>query len=205
MIRTNPQVLLLLLLITNVQTAKPDDRCSGATAERLLERVLKGHVISSVQTNSYEGCVDRCFRNSKCYSINYYNRKEICELNDKTTFMNPEDLVRELDGTYLDILRPYSDCSDLFCDRDEICKMERADRSHCKGWRCHSVYFLILCIQHFLYSDCLWKIQSTQNHLIIYTNWIYLNKMAFATWKEWIVLSVKVGDFILFSSKLNLF
>ena len=131
---TKAQAFLLLLLITKIQTVKlqADDRCSGATAERLLERVLKGHVISSVQTNSFEGCVDRCFRNSKCYSINYYKRKERCELNDKTTFMNPEDLVRELDGTYLDILRPYSDCSDLFCDRDEICKMDRVDHFQCK-------------------------------------------------------------------------
>ena len=167
MIWTKPQAFLLLLLITKFQTVKlqADDRCSGATAERLLARVLKGHVISSAQTNSFEGCVDRCFRNSKCYSINYYNRKERCELNDKTTFMNPEDLVRELDGTYLDILRPYSDCSDLFCDRDQICKMERADRSRCKGWRCHSVYFLILCIQHFLYSDWLRAYQFIMSNM----------------------------------------
>ena len=102
-------------------------------------RVLKGHVIMSEETNSFEGCVDRCFRNSKCYSINYYTRKERCELNDKTTFMNPEDLVRELDGTYLDILRPYSDCSDLFCDRDQICKMKGVDRFQCKGWRRHFI------------------------------------------------------------------
>ena len=131
MIWTNPQVLLLLLLITNVQMAKlqADERCSGASAERLLARVLKGHVISSLQTNSFENCVAICVGNLKCYSINYYERKERCELNDKTTFTNPEDLVRELDGTYLDILR----CSDLFCDRDEICKMKRVDHHQCEG------------------------------------------------------------------------
>ena len=108
MILANPPALLLLLLITNVQTVKlqSDDRCSGASAQRLWARVLKGHVISSVQTNTFENCVAVCVGNLKCYSINYYDRKERCELNDKTTFMNPEDLVRELDGTYLDILRP---------------------------------------------------------------------------------------------------
>ena len=152
-----PQALHLLLLIINIQTVKLQtvDSCTWASPRRLLARVLKGHVISSQQAYSLEDCSDICYENRKCYSINYYNRKERCELNDKTTFMNPEDLVRELDGTYLDILRPYSDCSDLFCDRDEICKMERADRSQCKGWRFHSIHFLIICIQHFLYSDWL--------------------------------------------------
>ena len=171
--RKMPQAFFLLLLtIGKIQTVKAVDRCSGATAERLLARVLKGHVISSVQTNSFEGCVDRCFRNSKCYSINYYNRKEICELNDKTTFMNPEDLVRELDGTYLDILRPYSDCSDLFCDRDEICKMKRADRFQCKGW---PFYCTFLCIYIYIYIYiyvCIFfffnKIDITSTHTIYY-------------------------------------
>ena len=130
-----PQALHLLLLIINIQTVKLQtvDSCTWASPRRLLARVLKGHVISSQQAYSLEDCSDICYENRKCYSINYYNGKERCELNDKTTFMNPEDLVRELDGTYLDILRPYSDCSDLFCDRDEICKMERADRSQCKS------------------------------------------------------------------------
>ena len=139
MIWTNPQALLLLLLITNVQTVKLQavDSCTRASARRLLARVLKGHVISSEQAYDLEDCADICYANPKCYSINYYNRKERCELNDKTTFMNPEDLVRELDGTYLDILRPYNDCSDLFCDRDEICKMDRVDHSQCKGSKCH--------------------------------------------------------------------
>ena len=135
MIWTNPQVLLLLLLITNVQTVKLQavDSCTETSMKRQPARVLKGHVISSEETNSFEGCVDRCFRNSKCHSINYYEREKRCELNDKTTFTNPEDLVRELDGTYLDILRPYSDCSDLFCDRDEICRMEKVGHFQCKG------------------------------------------------------------------------
>ena len=137
MIWTNSQALHLLLLITNVQTVKlqPVDSCTWASARRQRARVLKGHVISSQQAYDLEDCADICYANPKCYSINYYKRKERCELNDKTTFMNPEDLVRELDGTYLDILRPYSDCSDLFCDRDQICKMDRVDRSQCKGWR----------------------------------------------------------------------
>ena len=142
LIGNTPQAfILLLLLITNVQTVKLQavDSCTETSMKRQPAQVLKGHVIMSEETNSFEGCVDRCFRNSKCYSINYYNRKERCELNDKTTFTNPEDLVRELDGTYLDILRPYSDCSDLFCDRDQICKMDRVDHSHCQGWRRHFI------------------------------------------------------------------
>ena len=143
MIWTNAQALLLLLLITNIQTVKLQavDSCTWASPRRQRARVLKGHVISSQQVCSLEDCADVCYANRKCYSINYYERKKRCELNDKTTFMNPEDLVRELDGTYLDILRPYSDCSDLFCDRDEICKMDRVDHSQCKGWRS---YFIAL-------------------------------------------------------------
>ena len=134
-------LLLLFLLIINIQAVKLQavDRCTEVSARRLRARVLNGHMISSEQANNLEGCADRCSSNSKCYSVNYYNRKERCELNDKTTFVNPEDLVRELDGTYLDILRPYSDCSDLFCDRDEICKMKGVDRFQCKGWRRHFI------------------------------------------------------------------
>ena len=92
MIWTTPHALPLLLLIIDVQTVKlqADERCPGASADRLLARVLKGHVISSAHTNSFDECVAFCVGNLKCYSINYYDRKKRCELNDKTTTVGTE-------------------------------------------------------------------------------------------------------------------
>ena len=77
---TKPQAFLTFLLIIKIQTVKLQavDSCTWASAERLLARVLKGHVISSQQAYSLEDCADICYANRKCYSINYYNRKKRC-------------------------------------------------------------------------------------------------------------------------------
>ena len=49
------------------------------------------------------------------------------------SFHHPEHMIQHVHGSYLDIHRPYSDCSDYFCDVRQVCKMDRVDRIYCKG------------------------------------------------------------------------
>ena len=125
--------IMILLAVIEVVKLQAADMCMRANEGRLRWRVLTGHVISTETTHDLEECADLCGKNRPCYSVNYYEKQRKCELNDQTSFHHPERMMRHAEGSYLDIHRPYSDCSDLFCDVQQVCKMDKVDRTYCKG------------------------------------------------------------------------
>ena len=133
MFRAYPNLVSLLLLLTTPQDLQAADMCRRVHEGKLRMQVLTGHVISTQTTHGIEECADLCDKDPPCYSVNYYEKQRKCELNDKTSFHHPEHMIRRADGSYLDIHRPYSDCSDYFCDVGQVCKMDRPDRTYCRG------------------------------------------------------------------------
>ena len=133
MFRAYPILVSLLLLITSSINLQAADMCRRVHEGKLRMQVLTGHVISTQTTHGLEECADLCDKDPPCYSVNYYEKQRKCELNDKTSYHHPEHMIRRADGSYLDIHRPYSDCSDYFCDVRQVCKMDGVDRSYCKG------------------------------------------------------------------------
>ena len=128
-----PIFVPLLLLLTSTKKLQAADMCRRVHEGKLRMQVLTGHVISTQTTHGIEECADLCDKVPPCYSVNYYEKQRKCELNDKTSFHHPEHMIQHVHGSYLDIHRPYSDCSDYFCDVRQVCKMDRVDRSYCKG------------------------------------------------------------------------
>ena len=126
-------IFVCLVALSNLEGAKSTDMCRRVHEGKLRMQVLTGHVISTQTTHGLEECADLCDKDPPCYSVNYYGKQRKCELNEKTSFHHPEHMIRYADGSYLDIHRPYSDCSDYFCDVLQVCKMDRADRTYCRG------------------------------------------------------------------------
>ena len=131
-LQPGPVCLLLSILSFLHAHAQPADMCPRVRDGQLRGTVLVGHVISTQTVQFFQECADLCEKNPSCFSVNYYDTSDTCELNDRTSFHNPEHMILK-NGRYLDIHRPYSDCSDFFCSSDRVCKMHRADRQYCKG------------------------------------------------------------------------
>ena len=133
MLSAYPIFVPLLLLLTRTKKLQAADMCRRVHEGKVRMQVLTGHVISTQTTHGIEECADLCDKDPPCYSVNYYEKQRKCELNDKTSFHHPEHMIQHVHGSYLDIHRPYSDCSDYFCDVRQVCKMDRVDRIYCKG------------------------------------------------------------------------
>ena len=131
-LQPGPVCLLLSILSFLRAHAQPADMCPRVRDGQLRWTVLVGHVISTQAVQFFQECAELCEKNPSCFSVNYYDTSNTCELNDRTSFHNPEHMILK-NGRYLDIHRPYTDCSDFFCSSDRVCKMHRADRQYCKG------------------------------------------------------------------------
>ena len=131
-LQPGPVCLLLSILSFLRAHAQPADTCARVRDGQIHGTVLVGHVISTQAVQFFQECADLCEKNPSCFSVNYYDTSDTCELNDRTSFHNPEHMILK-HGRYLDIHRPYTDCSDFFCSSDRVCKMDRVDRHYCKG------------------------------------------------------------------------
>jgi len=69
---------------------------------------LTGHLIVMY---SYLGvrdvCIEACAAHDHCNSVNFYQQKRECELNNANHMSNPESMVEDIDSLYIDYsLRP---------------------------------------------------------------------------------------------------
>lgn len=64
---------------------------------------LKGHLIT---TYSFLGkntvCIEACAAHSECNSVNFYQRKKKCELNNGNHQSDPENMTVTIDSEYID-------------------------------------------------------------------------------------------------------
>lgn len=78
----------------------------------------KTHVIATFQSiTQHSQCMMKCESRIDCYSINFYPRTEVCELNNATNLSHPEGFGEDpAGGTFLvNIFRSIGWCSDKLC------------------------------------------------------------------------------------------
>jgi len=79
---------------------------------------LQGHLINHLSTPESFQCVDKCALHEHCNSINFYQDKGMCELNNATHLTNPESMVSSNGSQYLNyFLRPAANCSNKLCSK----------------------------------------------------------------------------------------
>ena len=92
---------------------------------------LQGHVIDSLLRSDSLQCDDECASHAKCHSINFYQSKRICELNDANHLSNPESLTYSHGSQYLNYFkRPVAKCSNKLCSQRLGCEMAEDGRDY---------------------------------------------------------------------------
>ena len=109
-------------------------QCKTATRS-IPDRVLAGHVFLCKPCSSLVVCVMLCDEHPFCESINYYQNRKVCALNNKTADSNPEDMKDYEWAIYMTNwlrLRSCSD-SDFQCGgQTDICQIKPSGNK-CKG------------------------------------------------------------------------
>lgn len=78
-------LLLMLSLLIRVST----QQCQ--TTYSILERYLKGHVVSTHNVKDHGHCLILCSEDQRCQSVNFQARYLVCELNDADRHSHPWD------------------------------------------------------------------------------------------------------------------
>ena len=66
----------------------------------IYSMMLNGHIFKHVRTSTPLECLQACYNDVRCQSINYVISQGICELNDRTREARPEDFVPNSDRYY---------------------------------------------------------------------------------------------------------
>ncbi|CAH3177761.1 unnamed protein product [Porites lobata] len=90
-------LMAVVLVISN------SDFCASVF-ETQTDHVLVGHVMSTSTVADEFECHQKCLRNNSCKSFNVHPgvdiAKRLCELNNKTRKMKPDDFIRKKGSSY---------------------------------------------------------------------------------------------------------
>ena len=98
---------LIMLLIMTCLSSGDAKHCKDATiaSSRSLyfsgvaNRILHGYGYRNLTGISAISCGNLCMSDTRCMSINYYEREKLCELNGATASQHP-GAVTEMTGSY---------------------------------------------------------------------------------------------------------
>ena len=66
---------------------------------------LRGHVVSSAPSSHISECWQVCKQNAQCQSLNYFVKRRLCEINNRTIDLAPKHMVNVSYAAYFD--NPY--------------------------------------------------------------------------------------------------
>ena len=122
------QLLTLLLGFALVFSTK----CTSQF-EQIYNVVLRNNILLSSMVQNQQDCTKKCTSYIGCYSVNYYHKKKMCELNKATHLVSPVDLDYDEEGTYIK-LKEQDVCSDKYCSSGQICLPNKvSDGYSCRG------------------------------------------------------------------------
>ncbi|KAK3731067.1 hypothetical protein QZH41_019216 [Actinostola sp. cb2023] len=61
--------------------------------------ILQNHVISSFSPSHLNECWQKCQQEARCQSLNFFVRKHLCEINNRTIELAPDDVVQNVPYT----------------------------------------------------------------------------------------------------------
>ena len=68
------------------------------------ESALRGHVIDKVHAWDDFACAFNCLHTKNCFSFNFKERSQVCELNHSNKLASAKDLVIDLDSNYYELV-----------------------------------------------------------------------------------------------------
>lgn len=73
-------------------------QCGGEYS--IYGMMLKRHTFKTMKTSISSECLQACYNDVRCQSLNYVISQDVCELNDRTKEARPEDFVPDSDRYY---------------------------------------------------------------------------------------------------------
>ena len=95
--RCNAAVVIFLTI--SLQACADDLHCKGV--QSVYGTMLRGHVFQEHNAANILACSLFCSSNIRCQSINYVISRHLCELNNRTKEVRPEDYLQDADRVYL--------------------------------------------------------------------------------------------------------
>ena len=94
-------VATFLCLVSRIQHSDAAGQCKSQVS--IFMKALTRHTIDMFKVNRPDVCIKRCMNEPKCQSINYVMEEGICELNNRSKEMRPEDYVTDPARIYMTV------------------------------------------------------------------------------------------------------
>lgn len=133
---------ILLHIIILYENSAGSNNCPTRFSEP--GRILTGHVIYTLQRQTFESCTFSCELEWQCHSVNYFLLHKTCELNNATREGFPEDIVEQSGVFHVSVVIHFHDpCTSMRCENGGKCISNPSLRCQCldgfSGPRCKSL------------------------------------------------------------------
>ena len=96
----NPTLAMLLFLASSYKFhGKTADRCPAE--QPIYGKALKGYTFKTLVTSSLLECLVDCHYEDRCQSYNYVVKTNICEMNNRTKEVKPDQFVSDPHRFYM--------------------------------------------------------------------------------------------------------
>ena len=113
---------------------------------RIADYALLGHVLKTVRSQTFEGCLFTCERDPRCFSVNFYAVRASCEMNLGTREDFETDFMPTRGSSYISmVFRQFDPCVTFkACRNGGHCEPYPVTRCVClegfSGSLCEGVY-----------------------------------------------------------------
>lgn len=113
---------------------------------RIADYALLGHVLKTVRSQTFEGCLFTCERDPRCFSVNFYAVRASCEMNLGTREVFETDFMPTRGSSYISmVFRQFDPCKTFkSCRNGGHCEPYPVTRCVClegfSGSLCEGVY-----------------------------------------------------------------
>ena len=100
---------IFLHLVSWIPHSDATDQCMSQVS--IFRKALIGYTIDKFPVIRPDVCIKRCQIEPRCQSINYVMEKNICELNNRSKEVRPEDYVTDEERIYMTVPFNKGKCS----------------------------------------------------------------------------------------------
>lgn len=94
--------ILFLIMLHRIATVSGNSLHSGNCVSSIKGSALVKHCYTSLLMHNMLACYYRCKEDKLCQSLNFYEKKNLCELNNRTRAVGSLNFLSHADSVYLD-------------------------------------------------------------------------------------------------------
>lgn len=95
-------MIIFLIILLSIRTVSGNSLLRGNCVSSIKGSVLVKHCYTSLMTHNILECYYQCKEDKLCQSLNFYEKKNLCELNNRTRAVGSPNFLSYADSIYLD-------------------------------------------------------------------------------------------------------